>query len=81
METIMETYQRWHLLLVTSPALGTSGSRLPGRGGISDVHLDTPPPAHHHYHHYHLDHRQWGHEEPRPYRDYIDYVNIYTGTH
>ena len=74
----METYQRWHLLLVTSPALGTSGSRLPGRGGISDVHLDTPPPAHHHYH---LDHRQWGHEEPRPYRDYIDYVNIYTGTH
>ena len=80
----METYQRWHLLLVTSPALGTSGSRLPGRGGISDVHLDTPPPAHHpyhHYHHYHLDHRQWGHEEPRPYRDYIDYVNIYTGTH
>ena len=80
----METYQRWHLLLVTSPALGTSGSRLPGRGGISDVHLDTPPPAHHPYHpyhHYHLDHRQWGHEEPRPYRDYIDYVNIYTGTH
>ena len=80
----METYQRWHLLLVTSPALGTSGSRLPGRGGISDVHLDTPPPAYHpyhHYHHYHLDHRQWGHEEPRPYRDYIDYVNIYTGTH
>ena len=80
----METYQRWHLLLVTSPALGTSGSRLPGRGGISDVHLDTPPSDHHpyhHYHHYHLDHRQWGHEEPRPYRDYIDYVNIYTGTH